>query len=476
MALPKLAAEQWIFLLAILAVLVPLGAYTLRLACSICKEDYPTYKRAMIGTVLIVVAGFFTFSLVSYLVLLGTRESAAIQRTVLGHPNFGFLNWLMVPIVIKWAVISILPMVRQLVVLVTLAVVGIMQVFIIEVPFRKAMLIFLLNWGFNIILLVLFQILIPIATTVLDKSFHLHIDFATLNVENHNVTVPDNHPPHHPIPGKDEPKGNLDKLHHLEDELKGSWREVHHFVDPYLHDIKVGMSPVLSRLPKSVNDWLDHGGWWFIIGLLTLVFFLWAWRLSKRVIRALFGIGKSRPRKVKKVKPGEMTALLEDLGKYSPPSFSPGRKRIAIKGIPCRTCLVVIATTDSKAEDFSIDQADVILDWIRPGLGSLAMSDGPRVRVWETQYSPGGFNQMILQFIRIPEPKGKVSQWVVASGQVKMGPRKAYLGIAFYADDGNQIRNITLNDDHWLDVLTVVENKQVEEDDDSGGVYGIKRG
>lgn len=168
-----------------------------------------------------------------------------------------------------------------------------------------------------------------------------------------------------------------------------------------------------------------------VIGLLSVVFFFWArslWNKLKRSFR------KGNPNKKKLLISSEKWAageLVEDLSKMTPPINRPGKDRVTVKGISSRIFLIIMAKAGGAGPDLSEDQSEAILDYVLSGLGEVSSRDYPRVRVWEPQYSPEGFTQIFNQNVRVPEPKGTKSNWILANGAVKMGRDKIYLGIAF---------------------------------------------
>jgi hypothetical protein len=139
----------------------------------------------------------------------------------------------------------------------------------------------------------------------------------------------------------------------------------------------------------------------------------------------------------------------------TPPINRPGKDRVTVKGIPARIYLIIMAKAGGSGPDLSESQSEAILDYVLSGLGEVSSRDYPRIKIWEPQYSPEGFTQIFNQNIRVPQPKGTKSNWILANGVVKMGRDKIYLGIAFFADEPNLVRNIAITGDQWLDVLRI---------------------
>ena len=99
--------------------------------------------------------------------------------------------------------------------------------------------------------------------------------------------------------------------------------------------------------------------------------------------------------------------------------------------------------------------ADRVLDWIKPGLSEVTATDYPRVRLWPPFLSESGFATAFAANVAIPELKGERSHWVLVSGQVKMGKAVVHVGLAFYAEEANTLRNINVKGERWAGVLGV---------------------
>ncbi|NBY03530.1 MAG: hypothetical protein EBQ87_16370 [Planctomycetes bacterium] len=433
----KLTEAQWISFITLLVIGLPVAAYILRTCLSLFNEEMPSYRKAMFIVPVVALGSYLAFDVLSYLVLLAIRDSKTIQRTAFGQPGFGFSQWLFTALPIKWAVISFIPLIRYTLVFIVIAIAGILQVFFLTIPFRKALFIFAAQWTANLFAYFIISNVLHFCAGLIGHSSGLHID----------------------INAKYEAAISNDKakeaLNEANEAVKTGLHSVHERADPMLNELKENLKPITDRLPAPVNRFLDSGGWWLVIGLLSVIFMLWARSLWKKIKRA-FRKGKLNKKKLllssEKWASGE---LFEDLSIMTPPISRPGKNRVTVKGIPSRIYLIIMAKAGGAGPDLSEEQSEAILDYVLPGLGEVTSRDYPRVRVWEPQYSPEGFTQMFNQNIRVPEPKGTKSNWIIANGTVKMGRDKIYLGIAFFADEPNLVRNIAINNDQWLDVLRI---------------------
>jgi len=143
----NLSETQWVSLITLLVIGLPVSAYILRTCLSLFNEEMPSYRRAMFIVPVVALGTYLAFDVLSYLVLLAIRDSRVIQRTPYGHPSFGFQQWLFTALPIKWAVVSFIPLIRYTLVFIVIAIAGILQVFFLTIPFRKALFIFVAQWS-----------------------------------------------------------------------------------------------------------------------------------------------------------------------------------------------------------------------------------------------------------------------------------------------------------------------------------------
>src|SRR5205807_10127464 len=137
--------------------------------------------------------------------------------------------------------------------------------------------------------------------------------------------------------------------------------------------------PISNLLPKGVQDFLEGGGWWLVIGLVALFVLLILLAIVGWVWRALFGKKQAPPAQ-------ERGVTDENLAEYPPPPGPPGPRRVFIEGLPARLRLVVIAPV-SKDVRVDPDAVPLLLEQVVRGLGEIVKRDKPRVRVWPVQRS-----------------------------------------------------------------------------------------
>jgi len=444
LSIPHLTTVQWTSMLTLLTVGLFASAYILRLCLSLFNEEIPSYRRAMFIVPAVALGAYIAFDLFSYLVLLAFKDSVVFKHTVFGDPRFGFILWVQTALPIKWAVISAIPMlgfwIRNSMLFMVIAVAGILQVFFLTIPFRKAVMIFGLQWLVNLIVYFMLANALHFVGGILEHKSSLHVDFS------HYEKITDEK-------GGEIKDKATEMIHNIEEnkELKELKEKTEHV----LNDLKESLKPLTDHLPEPVNNFLKNGGWWLVLGFLVLIFISWTRAMYFKIKRAF---RKGNPEKKKRLISSEKWVagdLVEDLASMTAPINRPGNSRITIKGLPARIYLIIMAKAGGSGPNLNENQFKTILDYILPGLGSVGVRDYPRVRIWEPQYSPEGFNTMFSQNIRIPDPKDTKSKWILVSGAVKMGQDKVYLGFAFSADEANLVRSVLIQKDQWLDVLRI---------------------
>lgn len=197
----------------------------------------------------------------------------------------------------------------------------------------------------------------------------------------------------------------------------------------------------LRSLPDQLpDDWRPY--WPAIAAAVGLVVLLILYALLERLLlRPLFR--QRRPDETEK-------HLREDLAALGPPPGEPGPRRLLVDGVPVRLRLVVVARVGHEPLDLDPQtQMEMLLNRVLPGLGAAAAEDQPAVRVWPAQVSKAGFAPKLHQLVRVPEPPGEPSRWVVLAGPARAGLRHFLLGLALYADEPTYLGRKTLPEDRW---------------------------
>lgn len=199
---------------------------------------------------------------------------------------------------------------------------------------------------------------------------------------------------------------------------------------------------LFQRLRELINDpslrYVVIG-----VGVGALLVLLLVVRSAKRFLYGAFGGGPAHDRGVAE----------EDLTKYPPPPPA-GPKRLTVEGRPVRVRLIVVAPV-GKDMDIDVNDVEPMLDQFVFGLGSVAKSDKPRIKVWPSQVSNKGFSFTFNRMMRKAEKPGQPSRWILVAGQTSSRPRPVMLGLALYAEDVNSVGHLTIKPEQWATVLRV---------------------
>jgi hypothetical protein len=427
------------FVLAFWLVILCISAFMLRQACSLYGEYMPGYGRAFLISLMVGAAAYFTYDLSAYAILLTMRDE------ILAVPkDYSYSNWLHEPLYLKWQVTGQIPGVRYIPVVFALCAAGVCQVFALElqVVFRKALVIFLTQWGATFV-----------ATALLGWGVSLLHPSA-------KEAPPAPPAPQQPPPAyqPDVPQRERFVVKNTEPEQRGWARFLERAdqqADPYLEEFEKDAESVTQHLPGPAQRFLQKGGWWLVIAVLAVIALVWLRSTLKRLFR------KPRKRRRKRRQAKRIEDLREYLGPLAEAFTDPGPKQITVKGLPGRLRLAVMAPAGINVGDLDPGMLDRVLDWIRQGLSRVTADDHPRVRVWPQQFSSEGFIRAFHSQVVIPEPRGKRSRWVLLAGTVSLGRQKINLGLAVLADQPNNIRQITIDKEQWLDVLGLERSREL---------------
>lgn len=422
--------------LAYAAALLALSALFLRLACSLCRAATPSWLRSLISVVLVAGLAYFTADFTAYLIM------RSMQDVILQIPPwYSYHYWFHEPIALKWIIISHAGPLRYLPFVFALCAAGTLQVIVLqaEVTFRFGLLIVLLQWGATAIAgylgVLLLEVVIPGA--MLRETPVAHVshdgkdsDPVSLQVARHEVGA---------------------ATHASGEYAEKAWHNLIAYADPYLDDVKTQLAPLTRHLPEPVQNFLDEGGWWAVFGVLAVIALIWLRSLVRRLIHAT---RSSRPRKKKKRIIPVGLSLKEDLAEIGPAFSDEPPDRVLVRGLPARLRLVILAN-GTQGGDVSEAMADRILDWIKPGLAAATAADTPAIRVWPPFYSADGFASACRAHVGIPEPAGAKSHWIILAGSVTMGKSIIHVGLAFHADEENNVRFVHVPSEQWLTVLSV---------------------
>ncbi len=409
------------------AAMVPIAGFFLQVVCNMCGADAPSLRRASLISLLVAAAAFFTFDLIGYGIVLGTRDTVNLNLP----PGYGYGNWLREPLYLKWHVMGLVPVLRYLPVAFALCLAATLYVLILKEPFRNCAVILLVQWTLNVVAMAVLTFLLSVTVGFVGHSLQ---------------------PPTQPVADGSGLRGALAD-HHGEagsfvKQMRGQLHALDENFGPYLEPIKTACQPYTTYLPPVVQEFLDDGGWWLVLAALAVVAVLWLRALTRRLKRALF-------RRKKRGHKKRSQDLVIDLDLVSDAFTDPGSHQITVRGQPGRLRLVVLSPSSSYVGDLLPEMAESLLDWLQPGLGDIVASDSPRVVVWPRYASAGRFDEMFPKLVQAPETKGRRSPWMLLSGAARLGRQTIFLGLAVYLDKTTFTREVRVEKDKWNEVLGV---------------------
>jgi hypothetical protein len=466
--------------------MVVIAAFFLRMACSICRMNLPTWRRSFISVLLVTFLAYLVFDFTGYLVM---RSLQDIKIQV--PPGYGYHLWFREPIGLKLAIISQGSFLRTMPFVFGLCAAGVLQVIVLQaqVTFRFGLLVFLMQWGATLVAGYIIALVMgvglgaigwtpqppPVAKAPEQAQGPAKSKQPAARKGRQVAARPKK------TKGKktaEVPKAPEETADHKADSQHASLQVIQHevegavtasrefladagknlkeYADSHLEEVKEDLAPVTERLPEPVQRFLDQGGWYVLFGVLALIILLWLRSILRRLAGAI-----TRPRRKRKRRTAKgATNLKENLKQLGDSYTEEGPQQITVKGLPARLRLVVLSLGARNAGELTPEMTDRVLDWIKPGLAEVTSGDYPRVRVWPPFYSADGFAIAFATNVRIPEPKGEQSRWVLVAGQVRMGRAIIQVGLALYADEESTLRNLRVRGERWLDVLGVTDALQ----------------
>jgi hypothetical protein len=453
-----------------------LAAFFLRMACGLCRMTLPSWRRAIVSVLLVTFLAYVAFDFTSYLVL---RSMDGVSIVL--PPWYGYHLWFREPLGLKLFVISHAGPLRYLPYVFGLCAAGVLQVIVLQaqVTFRMGLVVFALQWFATFVAGYLVGLLFGVGLSAIgwnpeqppvaaapdqtQKQARARQQAGRRGREapgGRQAAGAAGSAKGRQQTGGEETDSSQGSLQMIEQEvgeaarstgerLRAAGESFKEYAESHLEEVKEDLAPVVDRLPEPVQRFLDKGGWWVLFGALAVIILVWLRALLRRLARALPGPRRRRRQRAKKV----AVKLKENLNRLGETHTDPGPKQITVKGLPARLRLVILSLGSSNAGELHPEMVDRVLDWIKPGLAEVTSGDYPRVRVWPFFPSFSGFEKAFASNVRIPEPKGEQSRWVLVCGRVKMGKAIINVGLGLYADEESTLRNLTVKGEKWADAV-----------------------
>lgn len=134
---------QIVLLVLYWMIMLPVAAYILHAVANYCIGDGPSTLRYAVYLVLVTaVVVFFTYDVSGYIF---ARMMADPNFGLRMPPNYGYRDWLLEPLGLKWQALGIIPVVRFLPVLFAFIAGGITHVIVWKVEFKLGFLVFIIQ-------------------------------------------------------------------------------------------------------------------------------------------------------------------------------------------------------------------------------------------------------------------------------------------------------------------------------------------
>jgi len=201
---------------------------------------------------------------------------------------------------------------------------------------------------------------------------------------------------------------------------------------------------LVNVLPDAGKRLVENGGigWYVALGGAGLVVLL----LLYVVLKGLFRRTPPEP------KDDDLTEHLEEFPALPP---STGDRRLLVEGVPVRLRLVVIAPPGAGAK-IDVENINRLLNAVLSGLGDIAATDKPSVRIWPRQHSYEGFAKIFHNNTVLPDDEDESStRWVMLAGRAKISGKQYLLGLGLEALKPTTVGRKTLKAHEWASVLRV---------------------
>ena len=469
-----------VILIAYWLIILVFAAFALRMVCSLCRTQMPSWKRAIVSVIVVTLLAYLTFDFTCYLIM---RSMDGVLLQV--PPGYSYGYWFREPLQLKWFIVSHAGAVKFLPFVFGLCVAGTVQLVVLEgqANFHWSLLIVLLQWLATAVAGYILSLLFGVALTSIGWTPQQQVvaqggpqqQQQQAQAPPHKTGSPKDAKakPHEAASGKKDDKTHEGAASSLavvqdaegtvkdsKDYLVNAGTNIKAYADAQLEELKEVAAPVTKQLPEPVQNFLDDGGWWLILGICAFLALLWL----RSIVRKLRGSARVFRRKKKgKKKRTRTIAPIEhlDLQLVGEGFTDEGPRRLVIKGTPARLRMVILAMGTKGGQSLSEDMADRILDWIKRGLAEVASYDYPGVRVWPMFPSADGFANALQAHVPVTQAKGAKSNWILMAGSVQMGHAIIHVGLLLYAEEKSSLRFIRIKDEAWLDALAIEKNPEM---------------
>ncbi len=400
-------------------------------------ESPQTLLKAFRATAVVAAVVYFTYDVSGYLFALLMQDPTNGIRM---PAHYTYWDWMREPFALKWYVLGFVPIIRFIPVGFALLAGSVVHVFLLDVPYHVAVVVFLAQLFLDIVALV-------VLSFVFNFGIQLYV---------RDVVIPD------VLRERAEEAEELREaprsLHHLHGRiqnlppeqgpfwrrLEAGWSSANGNLQPF-YDV---LRPVTKHLPHPAQSFLDGGGWLVVLPGLAALGFYWP-RIHRERTRL-----HHRRRKRRAGPARQSRVLLAEIGESL---TGLGARQVTVQGVLGRLRLVVLAPAAPGAPPLPEGSHGPVLDAAVPGLAEAAAADFPKVECWADRPARESFRATFVDGVKIPDAPGEPSRWVLVAGEV-VGPQGPYhLGLAVLAEKPSAARVLDVFAGQWAAVVGVRE-------------------
>lgn len=445
---------QFLLFLGVAAlVALPFAAFLLRQSCSIFGEGLPDYRRAIVVALLTSGGAYLVWDGASFALVKMAKEAACrdqwienqavLAQRMAWMDQLGYSQWAHLPLGTRLELAGRVPGVSRVPFVFGLCVAGVLAVLGLNVPFRKALGIILLQW-----------LMMVVVVAVGHFGVSSFMRMAWPGIAGMPV-VTDAQERARQAWEKAMPGQGLEMTEQAAGGVKpwleaafAATGEAEALVAPYQARMMEQLDPYLGWLPEPARDFLARGGIWLVAGIAAVIILVWLRGMTRRLWKALGrkNSGRKPPRALE-------TINLADIHRSE---ATQGNRRLTVRQMPARLLAVVLAPAGSDAGELHSGMVEAILDHAVPGLGGIADNDNPRVFLWPRHYSLDGFQQAFFSHVTRPQGDHKRSKYVLVGGPITMGRFSIHAGLALECPETCALGNIRVAKDKWAEIVAAI--------------------
>jgi hypothetical protein len=425
---------NWIFWFVMFCVSV---VVLVQLSNYFTGESPQTVFKAVRTTFFLWATVYFTYDIAGYLFALLMQDPVNGVRM---PAHYTYWDWLREPFALKWHVLSFVPIIRFLPILFGLCAGSILFVFLLDVPYHVALVVFLAQLVVN-----------GVALVVLSFVFNFGIGLYVRDVVQPELVQEREEEIRRIVESREAPASLRHLQHRVNNvapdqgsvwrRIEASWRSINANLDPLYAKLR----PVTKHLPLPAQDFLDSGGWLVFIPVLAVLAFSWP-----RIHRGRTKLHHRR-RKRRAAAAGAVLHLSE-IGELL---TGLGERQITVQGHPGRLRLIAVAPALPTVGPLPEGAHGALLDSAVAGLSQVAAIDFPKVLGWTDSQACGRFAATLLERVKFPDSAPESSRWLLLSGALAAPQGRYHLAIGVLGERPAVARVLEVPEGRWSDFVGI---------------------